>query len=160
MADLDIRNDFVEGVHEIFTTLFNDGEEDGLDLYLLSDKTKTNIYQENKVKLYKKPVKLVTQAHINPVHGEESVEGIKGIASFVVPLKSFQEREIDLSTEGLDKIRRGIVEFHGTFYKIDNVIPKAYIEDVFLLYTITCTEELHVALLNVEEEEDDNMEGD
>ena len=40
MADLSIRKDFVDGVQEIFTTLFNEGVTDGLDLYLMS-KNKT-----------------------------------------------------------------------------------------------------------------------
>lgn len=160
MADLSIRSDFVEGVQEIFTTLFNGGESDGLDLYLLSENTKQNVYGENMVKLYKKPVRLVTQAHINPTQGKQDVESVKGIADFVVPLKSLQDNEIDISTTGLDKIRRGMIEFHGTFYKIDNVVPKAYIEDVFLMYTIYCTEELHVTELNVEPDEEGDENAD
>ena len=50
MADESIRKDFVDGVQEIFTTLFNDGVNDGINLYLMSDKTKTNVYGENKFK--------------------------------------------------------------------------------------------------------------
>ena len=42
MADLSIRKDFVDGVQEIFTTLFNDGVTDGLDLYLMSENTSSS----------------------------------------------------------------------------------------------------------------------
>lgn len=152
MADESIRKDFVEGVQEIFTTLFNGGVEDGLDLYLLSTQTKKNVYGENKVKLYQKPIKLVTQAHINPVQGEQDTETVKADAEFVVPLKDLQDKGIDVSTKGLAVLRQGIIEFHGTFYLIDNVIPKAYVEDVFLMYTFVCTEELHVSEVALEEE--------
>ena len=54
MADESIRKDFVDGVQEIFSTLFNDGVSDGIDLYLLSTQTKKNVYKESKVKIYQK----------------------------------------------------------------------------------------------------------
>ena len=62
MADLSIRNDFLGGTQEIFTTMFNDGVSDGLDLYLLSDKTKTSSYGESKVLLHH-PLQLLLQKH-------------------------------------------------------------------------------------------------
>lgn len=160
MADLSIRSDFVDGVMEIFTTLFNDGESDGFDLYLLSDKSQQNVYGESKVKVYRAPIKLVTQAHINPTHGQQDVETVKGIAKFTVPLKSFQSKEVDVSTAGLAEIRKGVIEFHGTYYTIDNITPKAYIEDVFLLYDIDCTEDLDLADgLVIEEPEEETPDG-
>lgn len=151
MADLSIRNDFLEGTQEIFTTLFNDGVTDGLDLYLLSTKTKKNVYKENKVKLYQQPIKLVTQARINPVQGENDVETVKGDAQFTIPLSELMKKEIDTSTEGLSVLRQGVIEFHGVFYTIDNILPKAYVEDVFLLYTFICTEDLQTKELMIEE---------
>lgn len=159
MADLSIRQDFVEGVQEIFTTLFNDGVEDGLDLYLLSTQTKKNVYRENKVKLYQKPIKLVTQAHINPVHGEQDTEAVKADAQFVVPFKDLQDKEVDVSTKGLEVLRQGVIEFHGTFYAIDRIIPKAYVQDVFLMYTFVCTEDLQMKEIALEAEEEPPTEG-
>lgn len=163
MADLSIRNDFLEGTQEIFTTLFNAGVTDGLDLYLLSPNTKTNVYGENKAKLYKKPIKLVTQARIRPTQGEQDVETVKGQAEFVVPLKDFMNKDIDVSTEGLAVLRQGVIDFHGTFYTIDNILPKAYVTDVFLLYTFICTEDLALSKSGVlveEEEPTVEEEGD
>ena len=153
MADTSIRKDFVEGVQEIFTTLFNEGVEDGLDLYLMSDKSIKNVYGESKAKVYKAPVKLVCQAHINPTHGQQDVEEVKGVADFVVPLKDLQDKEIDVSTVGLEVIRRGVIKFHDTFYKIDRIVPKAFVEDVFLMFTFYCTEDIHVSKVLVEESE-------
>lgn len=154
MADLSIRKDFVDGVQEIFTTLFNDGVTDGLNLYLMSDKTKTNVYKESKYKMYKAPKLLVTQARLTPTQGEQDVEGIKDKAVFVVPLKSLQNQGLGVTNADLDNMRKGVIEFHGFYYTIDNILPKAYIEDVFLMYHFVCTEDKHVTSIPVEETED------
>lgn len=153
MADGSIRRDFVDGVQEIFTTLFNDGVSDGVNLYLLSDKTNTNVYGENKYKIYKQPKLLVAKATLSPTQGEQDVEGIKDSAVFVVPLKSLQENELGVTNADLDIMRKGVIEFHGVYYTIDNILPKAYIEDVFLMYHFTCTEDKHVTGLKLEEPE-------
>lgn len=151
MADLSIRKDFVDGVQEIFTTLFNDGVNDGINLYLLSEKTRTSVYKESKYKKYKQPKMLVTQARLTPTQGEQNVEGIKDKAIFVVPLKSLQERGLGVTNSDLDIMRKGVIEFHGVFYTIDNILPKAYIEDVFLMYHFVCTEDKHVTNIVIEE---------
>ena len=150
MADLSIRKDFVDGVGEIFTSLFNDGVTDGLKLYLMSDETTTNVYGENKYKKYKEPKMLTTQARLTPTQGEQDVEGVKDKAVFVVPLKSLQDNGLEVTNDSLSEIRKGIVEFHGVFYKIDNILHKAYIEDVFLMYHFVCTEEKHFQDLFIE----------
>lgn len=170
MADESIRKDFVDGIQELFTTLFNDGESDGLNLYLLSEDTKPNIYGENKYKKYQQPKMLVTQARLNPTQGEQDVEVIKDKAVFVVPLKSLQERELGVTNADLDIMRKGIIEFHGVYYTIDNILPKAYIEDVFLMYHFVCTEDKYTTSVlveepeieepEIEETEGDSMDGD
>lgn len=150
MADLSIRKDFVDGVQEIFTTLFNDGVTDGLKLYLISDKVKTNVYGENKFKTYKQPKMLTTQARLTPTQGEQDVEGIKDKAVFVVPLKSLQDNDLGVTNADLDIMRKGVIEFHGVYYTIDNILPKAYIEDVFLMYHFICTEDKYVTSILIE----------
>lgn len=150
MADESIKKDFVDGVQEIFTTLFNDGVSDGIKLYLLSDSTKTNVYKESKYKIYQQPKMLVTQARLTPTQGEEDVKGVKDKAVFVVPLKSLQERELGVTNKDLDTMRKGVIEFHGVFYTVDNILPKAYIEDVFLMYHFVCTEDKHTTSVLVE----------
>ena len=126
MADLSIQKDFVDGIQDIFTTLFNDGINDGLNLYLLSDNTKSNVYGENKYKIYQQPKRLVTQARLKPTQGEQDVEGIRDKPTFIVPLKSLQDNALSVTSEGLDKLRRSIVEFHGVYYTVDNVLPKTF----------------------------------
>lgn len=153
MADESIRKSFVDGLQTIFTTLFNDGVNDGLKLYLMSEKTEVNVYGESKFKRYQQPKMLVTQAKLTPTQGEQDTEGIKDRATFVVPLKSLQENGFGVTNADLDIMRKGVIEFHGVFYTIDNILPKAYIEDVFLLYHFECTEDKHTTSILVEEGE-------
>lgn len=152
MADLSIRNDFIEGVQEIFLSLFTDGISDGIYLYLLSDKSITNVYSESKYKVYKKPKLLVSKATITPIQGKQDVEYIKNHALFVVPLKSLIDNEVDITNNGLFNIRKGIIKFHEVFYTIKNVNPKAYVEDVFLLYEIVAEENLDMKNIKLDED--------
>lgn len=151
MADLSIQKDFIDGVQEIFTTMFNDGETDGLKLYLLSENVKKSVYGEQKYKLYQQPKMLVTQARLTPTQGESDIESIKDRAVFVVPLKSLQDNELGVTNADLDIMRKGVIEFHGVYYLIDNILPKAYVTDVFLLYHFVCTEDKHITSILVEE---------
>lgn len=153
MADTSIRKDFVDGVNEIFTTLFNEGVEDGVELYLMSDKTSTNVYGESKYKLYQQPKMLVAKANLTPTQGDNDVEAIKDKAVFTVTLKSLQDNGLAVTNADLDIMRKGVMQFHDVFYTIDNILPKAYIEDVFLMYQFECTEDKHVTEVAVEEAE-------
>ena len=59
---------------------------------------------------------------------------------------------IDIAAD-LDIMRKGVVEFHGVYYKVENILPKAYIEDVYLMYHFVCTEDKQTKSLLVEEPE-------
>lgn len=151
MADLEIRKEFIEGVNEVFTTLFNNGSEntDGVFLYLLSENNTSNIYGEQKYKVYQSPKLLVCKAVLNPILPERPIEETKSKAEFTVPLKSLHGN--NLSENDLERMRKGIMKFHNTFYIIDNIIPKAFVEDVFLLYSFLCTEDIHTTSVTVED---------
>lgn len=141
MADKNIRKEFVEGVQEIFTTLFNQSnaeEGDGVFFYPKSDNTTLNIYGESKDRVCKEPKLLVCKAVISPSISEQDVRGVNLQGTFTVTLKSLQNNGIDVSD--LDSLCRGVMKFHNTFYLIDSVTPRAYVEDVFLLYDFSCTE--------------------
>ena len=154
MANERIKKDFVDGVHTIFTTLFSDGVNDGINLYLMSESTKANVYGESKYKMYQAPKLLVAKAQLTPTQGEQDVEGVKDQATFVVPLKSLQENKLGVTNADLENMRKGVIEFHGVFYTIDNILPKTYIEDVFLMYHFVCTEDKQVTSVLVEETEE------
>lgn len=151
MSDLGIRNDFVEGTYEIFTTLFNDGVKEGINLYLLSDNNKTNVYGERKYKKYKPPIRLVSHAKTDSIQSGNEVEELKFQSSFTVPLKAFQQLGIPVDRNSLDKMRRGVIEFQGVFYSIKEVLPRVYVEDIYLFYHFICTEEKGMTSVSVEE---------
>lgn len=164
MAYQDIRNDFIEGVNEVFTTLFNNASEgDGVYLYLLSSQRDTNVYGERKYKTYQEPILLTCQAILNPTYGEQTVEEIKDKAEFVVPLKAFLDKGIEVTHESLAEMRKGVLKFNDVIYIIDNIVPKAYVEDVFLMYRFICTEDIHrkvvVRLYKQEYSEDSSITG-
>lgn len=152
MANESIRNDFIEGTYDIFTTLFSEGiEGEGIELYLLSDEVTANIYGEVKYKKYKQPITLVSHARINARHDVQYVEEMKYQWYFVVPLKTLQENDIDVSSEGLKVLKKGMIKFKDTFYCVDEVLPRVYLEDVFLFYHFICVEETNVTSLLLEE---------
>lgn len=157
MPNLDIQKDFIEGTQEIFTTLFNFGKEnkdgsiDGVSLYLLSDNVDTNVYGETKNKTYQKPKHLVVQVILVPTIGEQDVEYINEKATFVITYKSLLDNKIDVSNKGLEVLRKGLIKYKDTFYLIDNILPKAYVEDVFLFYHFVCTEIKGKLMIKIED---------
>lgn len=165
MADSTIRNEFIAGVMEVYTTLMNNGSEmtDGVFFYMPSDKNKLNsVYSETKFKHYSPPVLLVCKAQLTPTQGEQDVEGVKDISVFTVPSQSLVDNGIPTSHADLDTLRRGIMKFHDVWYLIDNVSPMVYVEDTFLLYKFDCTEQLQFdeeAIIIDEPEEETPPEG-
>ena len=164
MADQSSRNDFIEGVQEIFTTLFNNGSEgeDGIFFYALSDRSVTNVYGESKEKVYKNPVMWVSSISFSPEHGVQTVEGVKRNAVFKVPLKSLRESgyftdgDFYKQKEDMDKICRGVIRYKDTYYEVLRVEPRTYVEDTFLIYQMDCKELLCSSL---KMEDDDFSEG-
>ena len=149
-----IRKDFVDGLQEIYTTLFTDGVNDGLYLYFLSDKTvEDEVYSEQKYKVYKKPILLVCNAQLSPTLGEQTVEVIKENAVFKVPLKTLEEHEIGVTNADLEKLRKCIIKFHGVYYNVENVSPITFIEDTYLVYRFDCKEDKQMTSINVETNE-------
>ena len=141
MADQSIRNEFIEGVMEVYSTLMNNGSEetDGVFLYMQND-TDTNIYGESKFKHYHPPVLLVCKAVLTPIQGEADVQSVRDSAVFTVPCKSLTDNGINTSHTDLDTLRRAVMKFHDVWYTIDNVSPQVYVEDTFLVYKFDCTE--------------------
>ena len=95
----------------------------------------------------------MVQARLTPTHGEQNVEVVKDQAVFVTTLKSLQENNLGVTNKDLDIMRQGVICFNGVYYLIDNILPKAYIEGVFLMYQFVCTEDKNVTEILVEEPE-------
>ena len=136
----EIQKAFLEGINEVYSTLFTDGKQDGVKLYLLDSSTKGGIYRESKVKRYKRPVLLVCKAQLNPSKTDESVESeIKTHPKFTVPTQSLLDNGIECQKEcDLDTLKRGYMEFHNSFYEIKNVTPNTFLADTFMTLLFEC----------------------
>jgi len=133
--DKEIHDEFYEGIYEVFSIVFNDGENDGIDLYLFSKENTTNsIYQEKKIKEYLSPLRLVakTVASMQP-SGSEAESEIKDRITFTVPYKSLNDRGIYCQTEDdWEYLSKSYIKFHNAFYEVKKVSPNTYIEDSFM----------------------------
>lgn len=158
MANKKIRDEFTTGVLTIFNTLLQNGSEnDGLNYYELMEDNQTNVYGESKYKKYHPPVLLCCRAVLNASLAEpDEVRTTEENAVFTVPYGDFLQKGIDVSPEGIEKIQRGVLEFHGEFYRILYVNPKAFVEDSFQLFDIHTKSEVSpesIIVVNPPEEE-------
>lgn len=165
MADTSIQRDFIDGVQEVFTTLFNEGISDGVEFYPFHNE-ESDIYGEVPYKEYLPPVYLVAKVELFPKEGNTDVEAQKEDATFTITYKSLAEvRGIDVSNKNLAELRKGYIKYKDTFYEINDIKPRAYVEDVFLLYEFHCVEDLEVDELIIyidtpEEDEETQINGD
>lgn len=159
MANETIKKEFVEGVNEIFTTLFNEGKEegDGISLFSLI-REELNVYGEQENRIYNKPVILVAKVSETPTDGEQDIKKQKKSAVFTVPIKSLNDNNYTMSVEELKSLRSAIIEYGGVYYSIDKIQGKAFVENVYLLWEFYCTEEPDSFTLVVKEDEPDGNE--
>ena len=158
MADKSIQKDFIEGVYEVFSIMFNDGKSDGIFFYPLHTSPKLNVYREEKFKKYTRPSLLVAKVSLTPTQGEEARETIKGVAKFTVPYKSLVNNNIDVSYQNLVELRKGIIQYKDTLYEIDNINPSTFVEDTFLTYVFECTERIGAPKITLVLDEEDSIE--
>lgn len=151
MADLSLRQDFIDGTFEVISTLFNSGENnEGLSLYLITD-NETNVYGEQKYKRYKSPITLACRVNISPNTSVQDVQNPSFNAQFVVPLKSFQINNLEVDKESLELYRRSLVGFKDVLYEVVSINPKTYIQDCYLFYDFSCKELKHMEKVVIDE---------
>src|SRR5574344_580720 len=143
MADESIRQEFIDGVHEVYSTMFTDGTNDGVYFYPLYEPEKKSVYREVKYKQYLSPVLLVAKVQLTPTQGEEDVKTIKEVATFTVTFKSLDDNGIDVSNKNLPVLRKGLIKYKDTYYDIDNILPKTFVENTFMTYVFECTEDIN-----------------
>lgn len=141
--DKDIWKAFYDGTNEVFDVMFNNGKEnDGILFYPIFEPKDLGVYNEVKQRQYLDPIPLIAKVELTPTQGEEDVETIKGVAIFTVPFKSLNENGIDVSNKNLPQLRKGKIQFKDTFYEIDNISPKTFVENTYMFYKFECTEDL------------------
>lgn len=159
MANETIKKAFVEGVNTIFTTLFNEGKEegDGISLFSLI-REELNVYGEQENKIYNKPVILVAKVSETPTDGEQDIKKQKKVAIFTVPIKSLNDNGYEMTAEELKNLRSAVIEYKGVYYSIDKIQGKAFVENTYLLWEFNCTEQPDSFSLVVKENTEDGNE--
>ena len=156
--DKEIRKEFYDGVHEVYSIMFTDGKEDGIKLYLLSS-ADGGIYKESKVKKYKAPVLIVAKATMSQQREDGTPETVHDHPTFRATLKSLNENGIESDSESdWETLRKAYIEFHGAFYEIQEVKPTIYVEDAFMAVDLVCEQRKDVKSLLVEEEPEEPEE--
>lgn len=150
MADENMKREFIDGINEVFATMFTDGVNDGVYFYPLDMPETFSIYGEAKFKQYHVPVLLVAKVKLDTVHGDTEVETSKGRALFSIPVKSLTENGIDVSYKNLLNLKRGVMRYKDTFYEIDTIEPTTFVADTFMVYQFSCTENLSLNEDNIE----------
>ena len=135
MAQKGIGEEFLDGIHEIFSLLMTDQ----IFLKLLDEKsTVTNIYEESKQKKYLEPIQLVVKFSLDRSQGEEVVEGIQDYATATIPTKSLLDNNIDITPQNYDTLAKGVISYSGVDYEIKQVVPRTNIDNVFQFYVFYC----------------------
>ena len=116
MADKSIRQDFLDGIEEVFSTLFNEAKEpeDGIQFFSFLGGS-SNVYQESKFKRYAPPITLISSVSEVVQDGNTDVEAQKRHSIFKVPLKQLLSKgviETDMTNEQLDEFEN--TEIKGT----------------------------------------------
>lgn len=136
MADLDIQNAFLDGIEEIFSTMFTDR----LQLSLLDEEsTQVNIYDETPDKVYLSPIPLIGRIQTTFTQGENPVEKVQVGATITIPTKQLITKQIPHQTEkDLETLKKAKFSYDGVEYLVDKVVPKTLVADKWQMYDFIC----------------------
>lgn len=157
MADATIRKDFLDGVEEIFSTLFNEAKEpeDGIQFFAFKSGS-SSIYQESKFKTYAPPITLVSGVSEVEQDGSTDVEAQKRHSIFKVPLKQLLDKgvaENDMTKDVIAELKKGLIKYKDVLYEIDIIQGKVFIENTYMLWEFHCTEIFDPDSVRIEIEE-------
>lgn len=158
MADATIRQDFLDGVEEIFSTLFNEAKEpeDGIQFFAFKGGS-YSIYQESKFKTYAPPITLVSSVSELEQDGKTDVEAQKRHSVFKVPLKQLLSKgviETDMTKDVVAELKKGLIKYKDVLYEIDLIQGKIFIENTYMLWEFRCTEIFDPDSIQIEIEEE------
>ena len=158
MADKSIRQDFLDGVEEVFSTLFNEAKEpeDGIQFFSFLGGS-SNVYQESKFKRYAPPITLISSVSEVVQDGNTDVEAQKRHSIFKVPLKQLLSKgviETDMTKDVVAELKKGLIKYKDVLYEIDLIQGKVFIENTYMLWEFRCTEIFDPDSIQIEIEEE------
>lgn len=140
MANADIQNAFLDGMLEIYSTMFSDKQ---IQLQLLDDaSTVVNIYKESVNKVYQAPLNLIGRISLSSPEGVNMVEVRQTAATILIPTKELITHEIPHTTDvDLTTLKKGKFVYDGFDWIIDLITPTTFVADIFLVYKFVCHQE-------------------
>lgn len=157
MADESIRQDFIDGIEEAFSSLFNEAKEpdDGIQFFAFKGGS-SSIYQESKFKTYAPPVTLISSVREVEQDGNTNVEAQKRHSTFKVPLKQLLSKgviEKEMTKDVVAELKKGLIKYKDVLYEIDLIQGKVFIENTYVLWEFRCTEIFDPDSIQIEIEE-------
>lgn len=135
MAQKRLNEEFLEGIYEVYSTLMTNQ----IFLKLLDeDSTDTNVYEETTQKKYLDPIQLVGKFALSMEQGEQVVEGIQDYVTATIPTKSLLDKNVDITPENYETLKKGAISYKDIDYNIIQVRPIVNIDDVFQFYVFYC----------------------
>lgn len=135
MAQKRLNEEFLEGIYEVYSTLMTNQ----IFLKLLDeDSTDTNVYEETTQKKYLDPIQLVGKFALSMEQGEQVVEGIQDYVTATIPTKSLLDKNVDITPENYETLKKGAISYKDVDYNIIQVRPIVNIDDVFQFYVFYC----------------------
>lgn len=136
MPDLSIQQAFLDGINEVFSTMFTES----VKLYLMDEEsTKVNVYNETEKKAYLEVCDLVAKVTTTFTEGELPVEDIKVDAVFTIPTKQLIINNLSRATmDDLKNLSKGKISYRGIDYLIHRVVPKTLVADEWQMYDFIC----------------------
>lgn len=145
MADLSIQNAFLDGIEEIFSTMFTDR----LQLRFLDEEaTQVNIYEETTEKVYSDPIPLIGRIQTTFTQGENPIESVQIDAIITIPTKQLITKQIPHeSVTDLETLKKAKFAYDGFEYLVEKVVPKTLVADKWQLYSFECRVEKKSSLI-------------
>lgn len=149
--DKEIQKAFYDGVHEVYSIMFTDGIDDGINLYMLDEGNET-FYRESKFKTYKTPILLVAKSVSSMQERSDALADLdySDSQTFTVTHKSLDEKGIPCATEeDFRELRKAYIEFHGSYFKLKKVQPRIFVENMYMAFDFVCDLDVNVHGLSV-----------
>ena len=133
-----IKDDFLDGMDEVFSTLFNNK----VKLYLMDDEQTVpdELYGETPDKVYKEPISLVARVVTSFTKEEIPEMDMKIDAVITVPTKQFIKNNLPRETwADLKTLARGYISYKEIeHYSIVKVQSKTLVDDEWQFYDFYC----------------------
>lgn len=140
--ETDIREEFLEGIDEVFSIMFTDNGAEKVKFHFMDDEaTKINdVYRETDLKVYKDPIELVAKVVTHFTKEDLPSMDMEIDAIITVPTLELIKKEIPRHTlADLKTLTRGKFSFKDVDpYNVERVVPTTLVAGEWQFYVFYC----------------------